>query len=328
MAKLARGGSARIWTIAVNDPTGRLLRHAMWWSVLGVAVLGGTVAVADPNVEAVDSSGWTALQRAAQEGDPGKIAALLQRGANIEASSPKVYAGATPLVIALEYAQPEAAKLLLARGASTTGATGRTALELAARGGLDSIVDLLLARKVPVAGSHALHAAAKYGYASTIKRLVAAGAKVNDAQSDDHGFTPLIVACQENHLEAAKVLLAAGANANDRDSDGMPLLHWAVFAARPVEIHEYEKLGEPHSTHWEPQRDAPIVDLLIAKGAKLEAVDAAGNTALHHAAMMNARAAATALLAAGAKRGARNRAGKTALQLARDRSNSVVDVLK
>jgi ankyrin repeat protein len=300
----------------------------MAWPVLGVVILRGAVATSVPGVDAVDGLGWTALQRAAQAGDPAQIAALLQRGANIEASSPQVYRGATPLVLALEYSEAEAAKLLLARGASTAGATGRNALELAARGGLDQIIDLLLARKVPVLGSHALHAAARYGHASTITRLIAAGAKVNDPQGDDHGFTPLIVACQENHLEAAKVLLAAGGNANDRDSDGMPVLHWAVFAARPTEIHEYENLGAPHTTHWVPQQDAPLVGLLIAKGAKLDAVDAAGNTALHHTAMMNARAAATALIAAGAKRGVRNAAGKTALQLARDRKNTVVDVLK
>src|SRR6185503_19588524 len=98
----------------------------------------------------------------------------------------------TPLVIALEFSEEGAARLLLARGASTAGPVGRSALVLAARGGLDSIVELLLARKVPVADTRALHTAAKYGHATTLKRLLAAGAKVGDPDRDDHGFTPLI----------------------------------------------------------------------------------------------------------------------------------------
>ena len=301
----------------------------MWrYLLLGLVVLGCAIVDADPAIDAVDSSGWTALQRAAMAGDTAQIAALLQRGANLEASSPKVYQGATPLVIALEFGQAEAAKLLLTRGAATTGSVGRSALELAARDGLDPIVDLLLARKVAVSGSRALHAAAKYGHATTIRRLVVAGAKVDDPRRDDHGFTPLIVACQDNRLAAAKQLLASGANPNDRDSDGTTVLHWAVFAARPVEIHMYEDIGGPHTTRYEPQNDAALVQLLIAKGAKLDATDRAGNTALHQAAMMDARAAAAALIAAGAKRAVRNVSGKTALELARDRNNSVVDVLE
>jgi ankyrin repeat protein len=70
------------------------------------------------------------------------------------------------------------------------------------------------------------------------------------------------------------------------------------------------------------------VRLLLAKGAKLDAVDAARNTALHHAAMVDARAAAAILRTAGAKRALRDADRKTALELARDRGNSVVDVLR
>src|ERR1700755_448230 len=125
------------------------------WRCLLALVLAGSVATADPSVDAVDSSGWTALQSAAMSGDLVAITVLLQRGASLEASSPSVYQGATALVIALEFAQDHAARMLLARGASTAGATGRAALELAARGGLDPVVELLLARKVPVAGTHA-----------------------------------------------------------------------------------------------------------------------------------------------------------------------------
>jgi ankyrin repeat protein len=301
--------------------------------VVMVALASSTAAHAQPapskdDVEDVDSSGWTALMRAAESGQTAEITALLARGANLEASNPKVYGGATPLVIALEFAEHDAATLLLDRGAKVGGKTGTDALELAARGGLDDLVDRLLAAKVSPKGTDALELAAHYGHASTIRKLVKAGATVSVRNKSDHGYTPFIVACQNRQVDAARTLLALGANVNDVDDDGMPALHWAVFAERPDEIHMYRSLGGPHDTVYRAHPDAPLVTLLVAKRAKLEAVDADGNTALHQAAMMNAAAAATALIAAGAHRDAKNGDGKTPLELAQDRANSVEAVLR
>jgi ankyrin repeat protein len=138
----------------------------------------------------------------------------------------------------------------------------------------------------------------------------------------------LIVACQENKLDAARTLLDAGAKAEQRDADGTTALHWAVFGARPIEIHMYEDLGKPHTTVFEPQGSAPLVELLVARGAHPDTADNDGNTALHQAAMMDAAAAAKVLVTAGADRTKKNHDGKTALELARVRNNSVVDVLK
>jgi uncharacterized protein len=205
--------------------------------VVAIVLVGSATANAD--VEAVDSSGWTALMRAAEGGKTTEITALLDRGANIEASHPKVYGGATPFVIALEFDQHDAAKLLLDRGARVTGKTGTDALELAARSGYDDLVDRLLAAKVSPVGTLALQLAANYGRVSTIKKLVKAGAKVRAANKDDHDFTPFIVACQNRQVEAARTLLALGADVNDVDADGTTALHWAVYAERPDAIHIY-----------------------------------------------------------------------------------------
>lgn len=280
------------------------------------------------DVEDVDSDGWSALMRAAETGDTAEIASLLDRGAKIEASSPKVYDGATPLVIALEFDKDDAAKLLLDRGASIKGRTGTHALELAARGGYDDIVDRLLTAKVSAKGTLALHYAARYGNVGAIKRLIKAGAVVRAQDKNDHNYTPFIVACQERQVDAASALLAAGANVNDVDADGTPALHWAVFAERPDEIHMYRDIGEPHDTIFRAHKDAPLVKLLLSKHAKINATDAQGNTALHQAAMMDSAAAAKLLLAAGAKRGTKNGEGKTAYQLAKDRKNSVEELLR
>jgi ankyrin repeat protein len=280
------------------------------------------------DVNARDTSGWTALQHAAEDGKLDDIKALLAAGAAIDARSPTVYDGATAFEIALQFGQPEAAKLLLDRGASIAGATGTNALALAARDGDDELLDVLLARGIPVTGIRALSLAAKFGRARAIATLLRAGAPVNGTDADDHHYTPLIIACQDGQLDAARVLIDAGANIDALDDDHTNVLHWAVFAARPAEIHIYRDIGGPHDTVYGPHPTAPLVALLVARGVKLEVTDSNGNTALHEAAMMDARAAAEVLVKAGANRVAKNHDGKTPLDLARDRKNSVVDVLQ
>ncbi len=292
-----------------------------------VLLLGASIASAAPDVDVKDSSGWTALQRAAQSGDVKEIDALLAKGADLEANAANVYSGATAMEIALQFSRPEAAKHLLDRGASITGPIGARVLALAAREGADDIIDVLVKRGVKVTGGSELALAAHYGRTSSIIRLVKAGARVNDADVNDHHFTPLMVACQNNQLEAAKALLDAGARINMQDDEKLTALHWAVFAARPDEIHMYRKLGERHDTVFRAKPSAPLVKLLITRGAKLEIVDDHRNTPLHQAAMMDAAAAAEVLVKAGANRAAKNSAGKTPLELAADRENSVVDVL-
>jgi ankyrin repeat protein len=282
---------------------------------------------ASPDVDARDSDGWTPLHHAAQRGNLERIEELIRRGANLEIALVKTYPGATPLVTALEFSQPEAAKLLLDRGASTAERVGRVALTLAARCGAVDVIEALLARGVSVKGTTALHAAARSGGSKAVACLIGAGADANQPLPDDHNFTPLMIACAENQLDASRVLLAAGARVNDRDDGGSTPLHWAVYAARPREIHRYGPTG-PHTTQWIPRADAPLVELLIDHHAALQAIDGEHNTPLHQAAMMNARAAAALLVAAGADRTARNRQGKTPYDLAKDRSNSVEELLR
>ena len=291
-------------------------------------VVRGAAAAPAPAAPPAASDGWTPLQRAAESGDVAEIDRLIRAGADLEASSPQVYQGATALEIALDFSQPEAAQLLLDRGASIAGGIGTDALVLAARDGEDAIVGELLARKVSPLGTAALAMAARYGHASTIQKLVAAGALVDEPRADDHHYTPLVYACQEGRLDAARALLDAGARIDVRDDEGATPLHWAVFAAAPTEVHIYSKLGEPHDTRFVPKRDAPLVALLIARRAPLEAVDGQGNTPLHDAAMFDAKAAAELLVRAGASRSVRNGEGKTPHDLAHERNNSVEPVVR
>ena len=71
----------------------------------------------------------------------------------------------------------------------------------------------------------ALHDAAKNGGLAGLRRLIAAGAKIN--ATDRFLRTPLHWACIRGHPEVVRELLSGASEINARDSDGMTPLHWA-----------------------------------------------------------------------------------------------------
>jgi len=145
--------------------------------------------------------------------------------------------------------------------------------------------------------------------------MLALKADVNTVADD--GFTPLMLACASNRLDAARVLLAAGANVEGS-------LHWAVYATRASSIEYFPPRGGGPPFHGPPilAPDAKLVELVIAHKAKVDAVE--GHTALVHAALLNAPAAVRVLIAHGANRLAKDEDGFTAEDIARKRGYSEV----
>lgn len=221
------------------------------------------------------------------------------------------------LLWALEFERSEAAMALLRAGVTIPGG----AVMLAARGAMDEIIPLLVARGVQAADrDEALLSAAKYGHASTLRLLLTLGAKVEVA-ADNDGFTPLHVAVMERKLDAIRVLLGAKAPLEARDHQGRTALAWGPFAYRPQEKHIYQKLGEPHDTVFVDPGEATAITLLLDAGAALETTDQEGNRPLHHAVMIGSVRGAEVLVARGAKVNAKNRSGQTPVSLAKSRGN-------
>lgn len=192
---------------------------------------------------------------------------------------------------------------LLVAGASphAVNAEGANALllacelgRMAARTGL---VRLLLeagaeARQVDWRGNTALHFAAGYGHTAVVRLLLDAGAEADALNR--HGDTPLLCAVAAGQRECAECLLIAGANLEARGKQDASALLLAL----------------------EPGRGAPLaslVRLLLASGAKVNAADRNGETALMKAAKQNRLDLTRLLLAAGADAELRDRRGKTAL---------------
>lgn len=283
----------------------------------------------EPAPNRTGPDGWTPLQRAAQAGDIALLERLVAAGGDVNTQTAAAYHGAAPIELALEYAHSDAALWLLQRQARVDGAVGTRAFALAARGGFVDVLSALQARGVSAQTASALHAACRGNHTAAIAWLLAHGADVNAPQPDDHAFTPLMVAAMENHVAAAALLIAAKANVEAVDTEGRTALHWAVFGARPAEVHEYRELGAPHDTHWQSQIAAPLVALLLQYGANVDAQDREGATATHDAIAFGALAALDELLCARPNLQRVNRAGLTALAYARARqANEAITALR
>jgi ankyrin repeat protein len=229
------------------------------------------------------------------------------------------------LMTALEFAREEMALALLDAGS----AAPNEALGLAARGGLDRFVKVLLARGMSPDttdswGYTPLHHAAKYGHLSTIKVLLTEGAKPSVRATND-GFTPLHIAVMERRPRAAKALIKAKADLEAKDNDGRTPLHWGGFASSPQPVHLYEDLGKPHDTVFVDPGPAELIDILLDAGSNIEARDNNGDTALYEAANIGSMRGVQKLLARGAKVGVKNKAGRTPRDEAKRRGDTDIN---
>lgn len=256
---------------------------------------------ADP--DAMQADGATALHWAVFRENSAMLNALLNAGADVNAVN---RLGASPLFIAAEGGNAELIGQLLEAGADPDVALmiGETPLMTAARAGSTEGVRLLLAAGAELNNSEnsraqtALMWAAAQGHVEVVRELVNAGAdlearsavrerlmyadETNGGAFDVGimeqlgGFSPLLFAARQGHVDVAKVLLDAGA-----DIEGV-----AGNAASPLVI-------AAHSGH------TTLAQLLLQRGADANAMGA-GYNALHAAILRGDLPLVTALLQHGA----------------------------
>jgi ankyrin repeat protein len=265
----------------------------------------------DVNTEEPD--GATSLHWAAYWDDDETVDLLIRAGANVNAANDL---GVTPLFLAGSNGNASVVQKLLIAGANANAAhiSGVTPLMRAARVGSVGAVKALLAHGAEVNAKETAHRqtalmwAAAYRHADVVRLLSEQGGDIHARSATREllvnrvhqestqsagstewiqaaGYTPLLFAAVQGHLESASVLLSAGANPNDTAADGSSALALAAFAGYS-EVAELllEKGADPNAagSGYAPlhaavlRGDLGLVKALLARGANPNAQLAKG----------------------------------------------------
>lgn len=221
---------------------------------------------------ATKAGGTTALMMAAP--DVEKMRLLLDRGANVNARARSRFSA---LMVAAQYQEgAPAIDLLLDRGAQVTPPSDGA----------------------PVFGANPFFLAAYAGNAASLKRLLAAGGKLDEAMTliGTSRTTPILGAFKFGDVEVANALFDLGVPTDFADGNGITMLGRAVL-----------------------NNEVEMARALIARGANVNVVDKLGMTPLLWAANVDFGDAEMIelLLKSGAKTDIRNKDGLTPLELAR-----------
>jgi ankyrin repeat protein len=189
--------------------------------------------------------------------------------------------------------------------------------------------------------------ASAHGSTKVIESLIARGANVNGANK--HGSTPLHVAAYNQQPGAVALLVGHGADVNARNEVGWTPLHkameqlaWAPATKTPSEADVAKVVSIVGALLASGARvdvpgavDRPIhlaaltgqktlVQMMIDKGADIDAKGSDGMTPLYQAARQDATDVAALLIARGADVNARTKSRKTPLMISAEQGNAQV----
>ena len=154
------------------------------------------------------------------------------------------------------------------------------------------------------------------------RRLLAAGASVNQGDKNYGGVTPLFLAVERGSIEMVKLLLSYGADVNaadeskrtplmSLDSDATPELLELLIEAG-ADVNARDNSGMTVLLNTVESIDASVLDTLIKAGVDLNGIDEEGETALMKAAEANDLDLVKTLVLAGAKIDEKDNAGESA----------------
>jgi ankyrin repeat protein/beta-lactamase regulating signal transducer with metallopeptidase domain len=257
----------------------------------------------------VGQSGITALHYAAAEDSKDVAELLIANGAKVDANGVKVsatQAGVTPLHFAARSGAMGVALLLIDHGADVNAEVENAGksrpLDLAVEAGRNDVAKLLLDKGADTSRPDLLlFHACKQGDKDLAERLIQKGANVN---SEARGYAPTMEAMWSGYTNATKpadvprllgvlkVLLDHGADPDGKDRWDWTLLHYACEeydlakllldkGANPNAVENERGLRPLHLAAYKGRTAA--VELLLSRGADVNAKDFYGRTALWYA---------------------------------------------
>lgn len=241
---------------------------------------------------------------AARHGNMDALKTWLSNRANVHFRERKHQA--TPLHWAAEADQLEAATFLLSKGAQTTSRTdgGWTALHSAAAKGSTNVVALLLKRRVPI--NAISQSGTPLDLAIGYKKEAAAG-MIRD-KGGREGWQVSI------HMAAAKGKAVAVQN----------------FLRRGVKVDTVDSLHRSTPLHWAAGAGkVNTMEMLIARGATVDARSESDATPLHQAVLRDRPEAVKLLLNSNANVNLKNKSGYTPLDYATaNKRTEIIQLLK
>lgn len=259
-------------------------------------------------LDEVDMGGFTPLLFAARIGDLDAARFLLDAGASASEIAPE---GSTVLMVAAHSGHGAVAALLLERGADPNAtAAGYTALHAAVmRGDLELVRALLSSGASPntrvTKGTPVRRASVDYGISGYFV-----------------GATPLWLAARHAEPEIMRLLGSAGADAPTESEDGTTLLQAALQGRRRAEVGITVDQAEAE------ERVMNGVTLALDLGSDVNRAGADGNTPLHDAALRQLDSLVQLLVEKGASLEAENDSGRTPLSLVRSPDASTAELLR
>jgi ankyrin repeat protein len=292
-----------------------------------------------------NKQGTSALMVAASKGKADVVNLLIEKGADLNLKDSD---GATALDYAVESGQTELAKFLFARSAKSKNdyksetdllraATNAALLEAATRNNLEAVRKQLAAgadlNTRSRAGMTPLMLSVEYSYGrqDVTNFLLDQGADPNLV--DAAGDSALMKAAHSNNAEAATALTGRKAATDLRNKKGETALHLAaaglhtkiveaILARKPegLDVNAPDGSGRtPLMLAADNEGAVPddVMELLLNNGARIDAQDPQGNTALMISVRQGSMSGVEFLVSHRANVNLKNNADETALKLAR-----------